>query len=92
MNMFMYVLIFMFSLISVIYIRKHILLCLMNLEFVILTVLLVIFNFCLLYNYNFYIYIFYMTFFVCEGSLGLSILVSMLRNQGNDYLNSIVLW
>nr|YP_010736815.1 NADH dehydrogenase subunit 4L [Macropsis irenae]WEP24689.1 NADH dehydrogenase subunit 4L [Macropsis irenae] len=82
---------FFFGLVSLIYIRKHLLLCLLSLEFVVLSLLLMVFNMCLMSN-CFYIYILFMTFFVCEGVLGLSILVNMIRFHGNDYLNSIYLW
>nr|YP_010736828.1 NADH dehydrogenase subunit 4L [Macropsis huangbana]WEP24702.1 NADH dehydrogenase subunit 4L [Macropsis huangbana] len=82
---------FFFGLVSLIYIRKHLLLCLLSLEFIVLSLLLMVFNMCLLFN-CFYIYILFMTFFVCEGVLGLSILVNMIRFHGNDYLNSIYLW
>nr|YP_010944847.1 NADH dehydrogenase subunit 4L [Japanagallia curvipenis]WMC21059.1 NADH dehydrogenase subunit 4L [Japanagallia curvipenis] len=75
-----------------IFIRKHILLCLMSLEFIVLYLLFLIFGYCLMYDYSFYLYILVMTFFVCEGALGLSVLVSMIRSHGNDYLNSLMLW
>nr|YP_010531329.1 NADH dehydrogenase subunit 4L [Processina sexmaculata]UXX17588.1 NADH dehydrogenase subunit 4L [Processina sexmaculata] len=91
MNLF-YVYIFLMSLFSLIMIRKHILLCLMSLEFVVLSILLVILVFCNFLNYSFYIYVFFMTFYVCEGVLGLSVLVSMIRYHGNDYLSSMFLW
>nr|WMC21098.1 NADH dehydrogenase subunit 4L [Japanagallia sp.] len=75
-----------------IFIRKHILLCLMSLEFIVLYLLFFIFMYCMMYDYSFYLYILLMTFFVCEGALGLSVLVSMIRSHGNDYLNSLMLW
>lgn len=31
-------------------------------------------------------------FFVCEGVLGLRVLVRIIRSYGNDYSNSIILW
>lgn len=33
-----------------------------------------------------------MVFFVCEGVLGLRVLVRIIRCYGNDYLNSMFLW
>nr|AWH61913.1 NADH dehydrogenase subunit 4L [Cicadella viridis] len=92
MNFYIYMMIFIFSLISFIYIRNHILLCLLSLEFIVLSILLCIMIFCLMYDYSMYIYIYFMCFFVCEGVLGLAVLVSMIRSHGNDYLNSIFLW
>nr|QZR91909.1 NADH dehydrogenase subunit 4L [Mileewa rufivena] len=89
---FFYIYMFMLSMISLILIRKHILLCLISLEFVVLSILMIVMMFCNYMNYSFYIYIFYMTFYVCEGVLGLSVLVSMIRYHGNDYLSSMFLW
>nr|YP_009443896.1 NADH dehydrogenase subunit 4L [Lachesilla anna]ATU07117.1 NADH dehydrogenase subunit 4L [Lachesilla anna] len=36
-----------------------------------------------------YLLMFYLTFCVCEGSFGLSILVSLVRSKGSDYLQSL---
>nr|QHB74174.1 NADH dehydrogenase subunit 4L [Bolanusoides shaanxiensis] len=90
MNFFLYM--FFVSLLSLILIRKHILLCLMSLEFVVLFLLMLIMFFCLLFSYTFYMYIIMMTFYVCEGVTGLSVLVYMIRSHGNDYLMSMFLW
>nr|UFK32173.1 NADH dehydrogenase subunit 4L [Uniformus sp.] len=79
-------------LISFLLIRKHILLCLISLEFIVLSLLFMIFMFCLMYNYSYYLYLLMMTFYVCEGVLGLSVMVSMIRCHGNDYLGSMFLW
>ncbi|KAG8338750.1 NADH dehydrogenase subunit 4L (mitochondrion) [Homalodisca vitripennis] len=92
MNFLFFLFMFVFSLISMIYIRNHILLCLLSLEFLVLSLLCMIMLICLMSNYTFYLYIYFMTFYVCEGVLGLSILVSLIRSHGNDYLNSIMLW
>nr|YP_010723812.1 NADH dehydrogenase subunit 4L [Dryodurgades formosana]WDW30766.1 NADH dehydrogenase subunit 4L [Dryodurgades formosana] len=83
---------FITGLLCFIFIRNHILLCLMSLEFIVLYLLFMIFIYCLMYDYSFYFYVLFMTFFVCEGALGLSVLVSMIRSHGNDYLNSLMLW
>nr|WRY72444.1 NADH dehydrogenase subunit 4L [Typhlocyba bilaminata] len=91
MNFFFYYMFFM-GLFSLILIRKHILLCLISLEFIVLSLFLLILLFCLMSTYTFYIYLIMMTFFVCEGVLGLSILVYMIRFHGNDYLMSMYLW
>nr|UBS91939.1 NADH dehydrogenase subunit 4L [Anagonalia melichari] len=93
MNLFLFMYMFMFSLFSLIFIRKHILLCLLSLEFIVLSLLFLIMIYCLMFNYyNFYLFIFLMTFYVCEGVLGLGVLVSMIRFHGNDYMNSLFLW
>nr|YP_009764335.1 NADH dehydrogenase subunit 4L [Orthopygia glaucinalis]YP_010177477.1 NADH dehydrogenase subunit 4L [Aglossa dimidiata]QIS91174.1 NADH dehydrogenase subunit 4L [Orthopygia glaucinalis]QST15204.1 NADH dehydrogenase subunit 4L [Aglossa dimidiata] len=68
--------------------RKHLLIVLLSLEFIVLS----IFFFLLIYlNYienNMYLLMLFLTFSVCEGALGLSILVSMIRTHGNDYFQS----
>nr|YP_010610846.1 NADH dehydrogenase subunit 4L [Erragonalia choui]WAP91667.1 NADH dehydrogenase subunit 4L [Erragonalia choui] len=93
MNLFFFMHMFCFSILSLIFIRKHLLLCLLSLEFIVLSLLFLIMIYCLMfYLNNFYLYIFMMTFFVCEGVLGLSVLVSMIRFHGNDYINSLFLW
>nr|YP_010583009.1 NADH dehydrogenase subunit 4L [Yangisunda tiani]UGN61455.1 NADH dehydrogenase subunit 4L [Yangisunda tiani] len=83
---------FFMGLFCLILIRKHILLCLISLEFVVLSLLLVILLFCINFDYSFYLYLFMMTFYVCEGVLGLSLIVYMIRCHGNDYLMSMFLW
>uniref|UniRef100_UPI003002E6C0 NADH dehydrogenase subunit 4L n=1 Tax=Sannella crucifera TaxID=3019673 RepID=UPI003002E6C0 len=83
---------FFMSLFSIILIRKHILLCLISLEFVVLSLLLLLLLYCLMFDCTFYLYLIMMTFYMCEGVLGLSILVYMIRCHGNDYLMSMFLW
>ncbi len=39
-------------------------------------------------SYDLYFSIIYLVFSVCEGALGLGILVSVVRCYGNDYLQS----
>nr|YP_010309857.1 NADH dehydrogenase subunit 4L [Endotricha kuznetzovi]UMR54970.1 NADH dehydrogenase subunit 4L [Endotricha kuznetzovi] len=68
--------------------HKHLLIVLLSLEFIVLS----IFFFLLMYlNYidnNMYMLMLFLVFSVCEGALGLSILVSMIRTHGNDYFQS----
>nr|YP_010996527.1 NADH dehydrogenase subunit 4L [Sophonia fuscomarginata]WPC85269.1 NADH dehydrogenase subunit 4L [Sophonia fuscomarginata] len=92
MNLFFVFYLFFFSLVSLVFVRKHLFLCLISLEFIVLLLLFLILMYCLLFEYNFYIYVIFMTFYVCEGVLGLSVLVYMIRCYGNDYLNSMFLW
>nr|YP_010540355.1 NADH dehydrogenase subunit 4L [Singapora shinshana]UYF20497.1 NADH dehydrogenase subunit 4L [Singapora shinshana] len=90
--MFICLYMFSLSLMSLILIRKHILLCLISLEIIVLSLLMMVMLYCLMFNFSYYIYLFMMTFYVCEGVLGLSVLVFMIRCHGNDYLNSMLLW
>nr|YP_010502871.1 NADH dehydrogenase subunit 4L [Doratura homophyla]UXD78635.1 NADH dehydrogenase subunit 4L [Doratura homophyla] len=87
---FMYM--YMCSLVSLLVIRNHIFLCLVSLEFIIVSLLLMFMYYLLMYGSGLYVMIILMVFFVCEGVLGLSVLVSMIRCYGNDYLNSMSLW
>nr|UFK32264.1 NADH dehydrogenase subunit 4L [Eurhadina dongwolensis] len=89
---FFYMYMFFMGLFSLILIRKHILLCLISLEFVVLSLLMLIMLFCMTINYSFYLYLIMMTFYVCEGVLGLSVLVYMIRCHGNDFLSSMFMW
>nr|YP_009733504.1 NADH dehydrogenase subunit 4L [Iassus dorsalis]QHV34342.1 NADH dehydrogenase subunit 4L [Iassus dorsalis]WSP02056.1 NADH dehydrogenase subunit 4L [Iassus latus] len=90
MNLFFMYIYFM-SLISMTLVRKHVLLCLMMLEFMVISLLLLIYYFFFM-THLFYIYIFLMCLFVCEGVLGLSCLVYFIRFFGNNYLNSMFMW
>lgn len=64
--------------------NKHLLVVLLRLEFIVLRIFffLVLLMFI---DYDIYILIVFLVFSVCEGSLGLSILVSIIRSHGNDY-------
>nr|YP_009485347.1 NADH dehydrogenase subunit 4L [Dinorhynchus dybowskyi]AVA07536.1 NADH dehydrogenase subunit 4L [Dinorhynchus dybowskyi] len=68
---------------------KHLLLSLLSLEYMALTVFLFLFLVMLNYGMEFYFILLFLVFTVCEGALGLSILVTLVRTQGNDYLSSI---
>nr|AHX84199.1 NADH dehydrogenase subunit 4L [Catocala sp. XY-2014] len=68
--------------------HKHLLIILLSLEFIVLSIfffLLVYLNFI---EYDMYMLMVFLVFSVCEGALGLSILVSLIRTHGNDYFQS----
>nr|YP_010134481.1 NADH dehydrogenase subunit 4L [Pseudonoorda nigropunctalis]QWM93971.1 NADH dehydrogenase subunit 4L [Pseudonoorda nigropunctalis] len=68
--------------------HKHLLIVLLSLEFIVMSIfffLLIYFSF--IENEMFMLMVF-LVFSVCEGALGLSILVSMIRTHGNDYFQS----
>lgn len=69
--------------------RKHILLSLLRLEFIVLSVYFVLFLFILIYGLELYFVLIFLVFTVCEGALGLSLLVRLVRRHGNDYLSRI---
>nr|YP_009995346.1 NADH dehydrogenase subunit 4L [Ochthebius deletus]QNP09749.1 NADH dehydrogenase subunit 4L [Ochthebius deletus] len=73
--------------------RKHLLLMLLSLEFIILSLYYMMFISLSYYSMEYYFSMIFMTMSVCEGSLGLSLLVSLIRTHGNDYFQSFnVLW
>uniref|UniRef100_A0AAU7YUU0 NADH-ubiquinone oxidoreductase chain 4L n=2 Tax=Cheilosia TaxID=173981 RepID=A0AAU7YUU0_9MUSC len=68
--------------------RKHLLSMLLSLEYIVLSLFYLLFIYLNMLNYENYFSMVFMTFSVCEGVLGLSILVSMIRTYGNDYFQS----
>nr|ARH54334.1 NADH dehydrogenase subunit 4L [Cymbiodyta marginella] len=73
--------------------RKHLLMMLLNLEFIILSLYLNLFVYLSFFSYEYYFSMIFLTISVCEGALGLSILVSLIRSHGNDYFQTFnVLW
>nr|AML26564.1 NADH dehydrogenase subunit 4L [Staphylinidae sp. BMNH 1274698] len=73
--------------------RKHLLLMLLSLEFIILSLYYYLFLTLSFYSFESYFCMIFLTMSVCESVLGLSILVSMLRMYGNDYFQSFnMLW
>jgi NADH-ubiquinone oxidoreductase chain 4L len=68
--------------------RRHLLITLLRLEFIVLVLFIIIYFYLCMFNYELYFVILFLVFSVCEGSLGLSILVSIIRGFGNDYFQS----
>nr|YP_010022702.1 NADH dehydrogenase subunit 4L [Sarcophaga diminuta]QOP39550.1 NADH dehydrogenase subunit 4L [Sarcophaga diminuta] len=68
--------------------RKHLLSMLLSLEYIVLSLFLLLFIYLNSLNFEFFFSMMFLTFSVCEGALGLSILVSMIRTHGNDYFQS----
>nr|AND95984.1 NADH deshydrogenase subunit 4L [Onthophagus laticollis]AND96402.1 NADH deshydrogenase subunit 4L [Onthophagus bicallosus] len=73
--------------------RKHLLLMLLSLEFIILSLFFILFLYLSFFQYEFFFSMIFLTMSVCEGSMGLGILVSLIRTHGNDYFNTFnILW
>nr|AGT59581.1 NADH dehydrogenase subunit 4L [Cryptoperla sp. WY-2013] len=68
--------------------RKHLLLTLLSLEFIVLSLFFILFMYLNMCSYELFFSMVFLTFSVCEGALGLSILVSMIRSHGNDYFQT----
>nr|WEG23042.1 NADH dehydrogenase subunit 4L [Senometopia sp. 1 HNL-2023a] len=68
--------------------RKHLLSMLLSLEYVVLSLFLLLFIYLNMMMFENFFSMMFLVFSVCEGALGLSILVSMIRTHGNDYFQS----
>nr|UBA17438.1 NADH dehydrogenase subunit 4L [Orestes guangxiensis] len=66
----------------------HFLITLLSLEYIVLSLFWLIFIYLCLNLFDLYFMMFLLTFWVCEASLGLSLLVSLIRGFGNDYFFS----
>nr|YP_010271075.1 NADH dehydrogenase subunit 4L [Neptis raddei]UJY98842.1 NADH dehydrogenase subunit 4L [Neptis raddei]UZS91072.1 NADH dehydrogenase subunit 4L [Neptis raddei] len=89
MNMSLIVIImFMFGNMVFVSKHKHLLIVLMSLEFMVLSIFFLMMMYLMMIDYNMYMLMAFLVFSVCEGVLGLSILVSMIRTHGNDYFQS----
>nr|YP_003875573.1 NADH dehydrogenase subunit 4L [Physemacris variolosa]ADD97031.1 NADH dehydrogenase subunit 4L [Physemacris variolosa] len=90
--MFMYFYISLFLFLGGIYMfsfsRKHLLMVLLSLEYVTISLFFLIMNYVFWFDYNYFFPVIFLVFSVCEGVVGLSILVSMIRSYGNDFFNS----
>nr|YP_009450456.1 NADH dehydrogenase subunit 4L [Stegobium paniceum]ARH10879.1 NADH dehydrogenase subunit 4L [Stegobium paniceum]QCI56378.1 NADH dehydrogenase subunit 4L [Stegobium paniceum]QDH12154.1 NADH dehydrogenase subunit 4L [Stegobium paniceum] len=73
--------------------RKHLLLMLLSLEFMIISLFLGLSLYFYNFSYEEFFLMIFLTFSVCESALGLSILVSLMRVYGNDYFSTFnLLW
>nr|YP_010932206.1 NADH dehydrogenase subunit 4L [Fentonia ocypete]WKR35979.1 NADH dehydrogenase subunit 4L [Fentonia ocypete] len=68
--------------------HKHLLIVLLSLEFIVLSIFFFMLLFLMMLEYDMYMLMVFLVFSVCEGALGLSILVSLIRSHGNDYFQS----
>nr|UDU84783.1 NADH dehydrogenase subunit 4L [Archips betulanus] len=86
----MMVITFMFVIGNLIFVskHKHLLIILLSLEFMVLSIFLFMLLILSYMHMNLYMLMVFLVFAVCEGALGLSILVSMIRTHGNDYFQS----
>nr|YP_010735486.1 NADH dehydrogenase subunit 4L [Ambigolimax valentianus]WEI33077.1 NADH dehydrogenase subunit 4L [Ambigolimax valentianus] len=76
--------------ISFIISESHVIMLLLILEALMLILLTFLFLLLIEINMNPYMFLLILSFSACEAALGLSILVSLMRFHGNDYINSIV--
>nr|ALO76651.1 NADH deshydrogenase subunit 4L [Nigidius sp. NIG01] len=73
--------------------RDHLLLMLLSLEFIVISLYLNLYVFMSYFDNEYYFLLIFLTMSVCEGALGLSMLVLMMRSFGNDYIHTFnLLW
>nr|YP_010167003.1 NADH dehydrogenase subunit 4L [Arctia plantaginis]QRW36445.1 NADH dehydrogenase subunit 4L [Arctia plantaginis] len=85
---FIFILMFIIGNLIFVLKHKHLLIVLLSLEYIVLSMFF-FFLICLNYiEFDMYMLMVFLVFSVCEGALGLSILVSMIRTHGNDYFQS----
>nr|UPL65698.1 NADH dehydrogenase subunit 4L [Sinodasynus sp.] len=91
MNLVIFTIIFMFfmGIITFSLKHKHLLMTLFSLEYLTLVLFFALFSFLLSFGFELYFCLLFLVFSVCEGALGLSILVNMIRSHGNDMLSSM---
>nr|AND96573.1 NADH deshydrogenase subunit 4L [Tiniocellus sarawacus] len=93
MSLFFSILMYFMGLISFTIKRKHLLLMLLMLELIVLSLFFNLFIYLSFYMYEYFFSMIFLTMSVCEGALGLSILVLLIRTHGNDYFNIFnILW
>nr|WNO18730.1 NADH dehydrogenase subunit 4L [Caprona alida alida] len=90
-NMLIILLMFMIGNMIFVTKHKHLLIMLLSLEFIVLSIYLLLMFFLSYVEFDMYMLMVFLVFTVCEGALGISILVSMIRSHGNDYFQSFSL-
>nr|AIW06153.1 NADH dehydrogenase subunit 4L [Gaeana maculata] len=84
-----YIIMFFSGMVSLCWNHKHIMMSLLSLEFIVLS-LFCYFSFILSFIMSdLYMLLIFLTFSVCEGVLGLTCLITLIRFHGNDNLLSI---
>nr|YP_010533960.1 NADH dehydrogenase subunit 4L [Condylostylus luteicoxa]UXX49974.1 NADH dehydrogenase subunit 4L [Condylostylus luteicoxa] len=87
-NIWVYMFMFLVGVVVFVLNRKHLLSMLLSLEFIVLSLFCLLMVFLLSLSNQSFFSMMFLTFSVCEGALGLSILVSMIRTHGNDYFQT----
>nr|QNE85946.1 NADH dehydrogenase subunit 4L [Calopteryx splendens] len=67
--------------------RKHLLSTLLSLEFIFLSLFFYMFVVLVFLLFDLYFLMYFLGLSVCEGALGLSVLVSMIRTHGSDFFS-----
>nr|AUG32895.1 NADH dehydrogenase subunit 4L [Birmella discoidalisa] len=78
-------LMFFISFLSLCVNRVHLLMILLSLEFIVLIIFFQMINYLIFFEMELFFSMFFLVFSVCEGVLGLSILIFMIRMHGSDF-------
>nr|YP_009473487.1 NADH dehydrogenase subunit 4L [Tetraclita rufotincta]AVI57971.1 NADH dehydrogenase subunit 4L [Tetraclita rufotincta] len=68
--------------------RKHLMNMLISLEYIVLSIFLMIMMVTFIMGLETYLSLIFLVASVCEGSLGVGIMVGMVRSHGSDYVSS----
>lgn len=68
--------------------RKHLINILISLEYIVLSVFLLIIIVTFIIGLETYLRLIFLVASVCEGRLGVGIIVGMVRSHGSDYISS----
>nr|UYK52075.1 NADH dehydrogenase subunit 4L [Palaeocimbex sp. CSCS-Hym-MC0161] len=71
--------------------RYYLLMILLSLEFIVMLLYFLMIMYLNFYGMELYFSMIFLTFSVCESVLGLSILILMIRFNGNDYFQTLSL-
>nr|YP_010531264.1 NADH dehydrogenase subunit 4L [Athalia tanaoserrula]UXW93577.1 NADH dehydrogenase subunit 4L [Athalia tanaoserrula] len=84
MNMCMWA-IFFVLLMSISVNRFHLMMILLSLEFIVLILFMTLILYLNLFSYELFFSMFFLVFSVCEGILGICVLILLIRSYGNDF-------
>lgn len=88
-----FIIIFLLGALRFVIKRKHLLIILLRLEFVVLSLFFGLILYFKYFLYENYFRLIFICFAVSEGALGLSLLVLIIRTYGNDYFQRFnILW
>nr|YP_010490457.1 NADH dehydrogenase subunit 4L [Ibla cumingi]UWM12943.1 NADH dehydrogenase subunit 4L [Ibla cumingi] len=69
--------------------RKHLMNMLISLEYLVLSIFLLLVMATVSLGLDMYVGLLYLVAAVCEGSLGVGVMVSLVRSHGSDYMDSL---
>nr|YP_011014819.1 NADH dehydrogenase subunit 4L [Gergithoides gibbosus]WQB38500.1 NADH dehydrogenase subunit 4L [Gergithoides gibbosus] len=85
--MFMSLFIYLSGLLGLIFVRKHFLMSLLMLEFLVLSFFFFVYFYLMYFSNDYYFSFIFLVLGVCEGVLGLSLIVYLSRKDSLDYLS-----